>query len=240
MAVSKVAYDGHTLIDLTQDTAVESDVASGKWFHKADGTRVQGTATGGITPTGTINITTNGTHNVTTYASASVNVPTWTLPLGTFVLGNNGYPIDPITAGGTPMINNGTLLLISDDNGNYLKNDLGGYGLFNVITNNHVNPAFIWVWIGNSYVYPTAANGRLVSLQSYQVLCLGSGIKMGPMDDGYAPSIIESYDYGMGSIEFAITGIDPDSYLAYNPDTGEFEAEPTPTLTRLWLVEPST
>ena len=44
MAVSKVAYNGSTLIDLTQDTAVESDVASGKYFHKADGTRVQGTA----------------------------------------------------------------------------------------------------------------------------------------------------------------------------------------------------
>ena len=47
MAVSKVAYDGQTLIDLTQDTATESDVASGKYFHKADGTRVQGTASGG-------------------------------------------------------------------------------------------------------------------------------------------------------------------------------------------------
>ena len=44
MAISKVTYDGQTLIDLTSDTAVESDVASGKYFHKADGTRVQGTA----------------------------------------------------------------------------------------------------------------------------------------------------------------------------------------------------
>lgn len=53
MAVSKVAYNGRTLIDLTQDTAVESDVASGKYFHKADGTRVQGTASGGG---GTVNL----------------------------------------------------------------------------------------------------------------------------------------------------------------------------------------
>lgn len=44
MAVSKVAYGGHTLIDLELDTAVESDVAQGKYFHKANGERVQGTA----------------------------------------------------------------------------------------------------------------------------------------------------------------------------------------------------
>lgn len=53
MAVSKIAYDGHTLIDLTQDTATESDVASGKTFHKADGTQAVGIASGGG---GTINL----------------------------------------------------------------------------------------------------------------------------------------------------------------------------------------
>lgn len=36
--------------------------------------------TGGITPTGTISITQNGTVDVTQYASASVNVPSQTLP----------------------------------------------------------------------------------------------------------------------------------------------------------------
>lgn len=36
-----------TLIDLTADTAVASDVAQGKYFHLASGERVVGTATGG-------------------------------------------------------------------------------------------------------------------------------------------------------------------------------------------------
>lgn len=44
---NKVVYNGTTLIDLTADTAIASDVASGKYFHLATGERVVGTATGG-------------------------------------------------------------------------------------------------------------------------------------------------------------------------------------------------
>lgn len=42
---NKVIYNGTTLIDLTTDTAVASDVQSGKYFHLATGERVQGTST---------------------------------------------------------------------------------------------------------------------------------------------------------------------------------------------------
>lgn len=42
---NKVVYDGNVLIDLTQDTAVATDVASGRYFHLATGERVQGTST---------------------------------------------------------------------------------------------------------------------------------------------------------------------------------------------------
>lgn len=47
MAVNIVKYRNNTLIDLTDTTAVESDVASGKKFHKRDGTLATGTASGG-------------------------------------------------------------------------------------------------------------------------------------------------------------------------------------------------
>lgn len=43
--INKVVYGGNTLIDLTSDTAVASDVASGKYFHLKSGERVAGTST---------------------------------------------------------------------------------------------------------------------------------------------------------------------------------------------------
>lgn len=43
--VNKVVYGGSTLIDLTSDTAVASDVAAGKYFHLKSGERVAGTST---------------------------------------------------------------------------------------------------------------------------------------------------------------------------------------------------
>lgn len=41
--VNKVIYGGDTLIDLSNDTAIASDVLTGKYFHLKSGERVQGT-----------------------------------------------------------------------------------------------------------------------------------------------------------------------------------------------------
>lgn len=112
MAISKVAYDGHTLIDLTGDTAVAADVAQGKTFHLANGEQATGTNTGGITPTGTINITANGTYDVTSYAAAAVNVPAVTpsfpyactlkITLDNYLDADSTFDLDVCYRGGDP------------------------------------------------------------------------------------------------------------------------------------------
>lgn len=65
MGVNIVKYGNQTLIDLTDTTAVASDVAQGKYFYGKDGVKTEGTATGGG---GTSNIvigsfTTGSTRN---------------------------------------------------------------------------------------------------------------------------------------------------------------------------------
>lgn len=48
MALNKIIYKNRTLIDLTDTTAVQSDVFSGKIFHKVDGTPAVGTGGGSL------------------------------------------------------------------------------------------------------------------------------------------------------------------------------------------------
>lgn len=84
MAVSKVVYNNNgvqeTLIDVSQDTVTQNDVAQGVTFHDAQGIQQVGTATGGAN-LGTKSINANGTYQASSdgldgFSEVSVNVTT--------------------------------------------------------------------------------------------------------------------------------------------------------------------
>lgn len=78
MAISKIILNGVTQMDLTADTVAANNLIAPNTAHGADGQAITGTATQGITPTGTkqISIDANGTttEDVTNYASAQITV----------------------------------------------------------------------------------------------------------------------------------------------------------------------
>lgn len=98
MPVNKVVYGSTTLIDITDTTAVASDVAVGKYFYAIDGTKTAGTASGGG---GSVSITdeTNATGITCVITTSSEPTPpTPDIPLNTELIDYNaivsGWIID--------------------------------------------------------------------------------------------------------------------------------------------------
>lgn len=96
---NKIEYGGRTLIDLTGDTATESDVAVGKTFHLASGMQSVGTR--------------SGSYYITTESPNSV---------GTAVVGDAETGTPNYTPSGDVTVNSATL------NWEYKNNRLWFYG----------------------------------------------------------------------------------------------------------------
>lgn len=86
-----------TAVDISDTTAIASDVASGKYFYTANGTKTLGTGSGSSSPTlVTKEITSNGTYTASNdsadgYSSVTVNVPSSGItPTGSINITTNG------------------------------------------------------------------------------------------------------------------------------------------------------
>ena len=123
-----------TALDISDTTAIASDVASGKYFYTANGTKTLGTGSGGSSsPTlVTKEITANGTYTASNdsadgYSSVTVNVPSSGItPTGSINITTNGThdvtnyasAVVNVSSGGTPSATAHTIYFEFSDNTN--------------------------------------------------------------------------------------------------------------------------
>lgn len=148
-----------SFVEVSDTTAVASDVAQGKYFYTAAGVKTAGTASGAVVQP--LSVTQNGTYNppsgVDGYAPVTVNVSGQT---------SNALSFDFLKIGrGTPRWDSGRYVLDSNQNrlGSNISTisfkagdviDIGDFETykFAIGTNNASTSAHSQVWIAGGYI----------------------------------------------------------------------------------------
>lgn len=131
MAISKVILNGTTQMDLTDTTAVASDVASGKVFFLADGTQAIGTNEGG----GGGSTAQIATGSVTGDGTITLDISCNFAPDLIYVYGdmsdsanNRGIVSITIVKDTVIYVSNDSSTSNTNENGAYIAHGISGYG----------------------------------------------------------------------------------------------------------------
>lgn len=172
MPINKVVYGSNVLIDISDTTAVASDVAAGKYFYALDGTKTLGTASGGGSVTVTDEVNATGITCVIESDGSSPEIQydvIWDYTDG--LLSENDFIkyINGDNASET-LLNDG-VELSADDSSSYIR--------MRALTETCTSGIAEFVFSGTKYSSSTAAGARFIlsnGTSGLQIFIQGAGV----------------------------------------------------------------
>jgi len=162
---NKVVYNGTTLIDISDTTAVQSDVASGKSFYTASGQKVLGT---GSTGNAISVVDTTDSHGGTIRTITAVDISDTTAIASDVASGKYFYTANGTKTLGTASGSSGTWETLWDDDVNFTYDSTENYPYCEISTLGSTSILADSVWrityANTEYICTAKTNGNFTTI----------------------------------------------------------------------------